>query len=132
MRRIGENKYYSFFFDIFLFRVKLHFCSYHSFCPTIYIYIHTHVYGRYIKKGMESKLNPITSVSSVDTACSGEFIFNGIRGDGKCRGLPSNEICPTEREKEREGRGFVSEKVSLRGSRIFQRLGEGSLFSSKI
>ena len=103
MRRIGENKYYSFFFDIFLFRVKLHFCSYHSFCPTIYIYIHTHVYGRYIKKGMESKLNPITSVSSVDTACSGEFIFNGIRGDGKCRGLPSNEICPTEREKERGG-----------------------------
>lgn len=52
---------------------------------------------------MESKLNPITSVSSVDTACSGEFIFNGIRGDGKCRGLPSNEICPTEREKERGG-----------------------------
>lgn len=89
----------------------------------IYIYVYIHVYRRYIKKGMESKLNPITSVSSVDTACSGEFIFNGIRGDGKCRGLPSNEICPREREREREGVSFVSEKVSLRGSRIFQRLG---------
>lgn len=74
----------------------------------IYMYVYIHVYRRYIKKGMESKLNPITSVSSVDTACSGEFIFNGIRGDGKCRGLPSNEICPRERELERErGGGFV-------------------------
>lgn len=78
----------------------------------IYIYVYIHVYRRYIKKGMESKLNPITSVSSVDTACSGEFIFNGIRGDGKCRGLPSNEICPRERERvrKREGRGFRSSR----------------------
>lgn len=83
---------------------------------------------------MESKSNPITSVSSVDTACSGEFIFNGIRGDGKCRGLPSNEICPRERKRER-GKGVSSRrKFHYAVVEFFSGWGKGedSLFSSKI
>lgn len=77
---------------------------------------------------MESKSNPITSVSSVDTACSAEFIFNGIREDGKCRGLPSNEICPRERERER---GFVrlGESFITRQSN-FSAVGERRVLSS--